>query len=374
MHGLRQPGDPLVAGARGYRLGYGVDDLGRGLAAIAGHLDGDGRVGRGGIAVRTEPRIRIIRLDRQLSLRLDLGIREIQCGIIGSLSLVADDLAVVQLDDALAHRVDDLLVVRGHHDGGAGAVDGVQHLHDAQRRSRVEVAGGLVGQQDLRMVHVGAGDGHALLLAAGQLVRVVAFLAGQTDRLQHLRHQGANRGAAGADHLQREGHVLPDRLVVEQLVVLEHEADRPPVLRHLTVGQTAQVVAGHADLAVRRLLLAQEQAQQRGLARARCTHQKHEVAAFHVQRDVVERGTRAPGVDLADMIKRDERHVQSLLLYAIVVRDYASASSAAARRCSWRQRMPASMNALMSPSNTAWVCEVSYPVRRSLTIWYGCST
>src|SRR5215207_9107874 len=40
----------------------------------------------------------------------------------------------------------------------------------------------------------------------------------------------------------------------------------------------------------------------------------------------------------------------------------------------FRQRMPASMNSSISPSRTAPVLPVSCSVRRSLTIWYGCST
>ncbi len=39
-----------------------------------------------------------------------------------------------------------------------------------------------------------------------------------------------------------------------------------------------------------------------------------------------------------------------------------------------RQRMPASMNLSSSPSSTAVGLLSSTPVRRSLTIWYGCST
>ena len=38
------------------------------------------------------------------------------------------------------------------------------------------------------------------------------------------------------------------------------------------------------------------------------------------------------------------------------------------------QRSQASMNGPISPSRTVPVCAVSCPLRRSLTIWYGCST
>ena len=52
------------------------------------------------------------------------------------MGLITHDLATVQFDNALAHRVDDLFVMCGHHDGGAGTVDSVQHLHNAQRCGR----------------------------------------------------------------------------------------------------------------------------------------------------------------------------------------------------------------------------------------------
>src|SRR6476646_9198151 len=66
--------------------------------------------------------------------------------------LVANDLTVVEFDDPPAHRVDDVVVVRGHQDGGADAVDPLQQAHDPLAGVRVEVAGGLVGQQHERFV------------------------------------------------------------------------------------------------------------------------------------------------------------------------------------------------------------------------------
>jgi hypothetical protein len=68
----------------------------------------------------------------------------------------------------------DVQVVGDQHDGHA--LLGVQRLeqrHDLLAGAGVEVAGRLVGQQHLRVADQGAGDGHPLLLAAGQLGRPV---------------------------------------------------------------------------------------------------------------------------------------------------------------------------------------------------------
>ena len=72
------------------------------------------------------------------------------------------------------------------HDGaplGSGVAQ--QAEHDL-RRSRVQVAGGLVGQQDGRVAHQRPGDGEALLLAAGQLVRPTGRGVGQAEACNEL--------------------------------------------------------------------------------------------------------------------------------------------------------------------------------------------
>ena len=90
---------------------------------------------------------------------------------------------------------------------------------------RVEVAGGLVGQQDERPVDEGPGHGHPLLLATGQLVGQVVPLLGQPDQVEHLGHLGGDDVLGAADDLEGEGHVLEDGLVGQEAEVLEHAAD-----------------------------------------------------------------------------------------------------------------------------------------------------
>src|ERR1700722_18812758 len=77
-------------------------------------------------------------------------------GSAGMTSAVALDAAVlvthagapVELDHPLVHAVDDPTVVGGHHHRRPGPVDPMQEAHDALRRRGVQVAGGLVGQED----------------------------------------------------------------------------------------------------------------------------------------------------------------------------------------------------------------------------------
>ncbi|HSJ98100.1 MAG TPA: hypothetical protein VLC53_13550, partial [Myxococcota bacterium] len=76
--------------------------------------------------------------------------------------------------------------------GAALAVHLEQQLDHVLAGGRVEVAGGLVGEQQPRLAHEGARHRDALLLAAGELARIVAEALAQADALEH--RAGARRG------------------------------------------------------------------------------------------------------------------------------------------------------------------------------------
>jgi cell division transport system ATP-binding protein len=61
--------------------------------------------------------------------------------------LVANQPAQLQFDDALAHRVDDVMIVGGHQHRRSGAIDALEQVHDVLAGLRVQVAGRLVGEQ-----------------------------------------------------------------------------------------------------------------------------------------------------------------------------------------------------------------------------------
>lgn len=63
-----------------------------------------------------------------------------------------------------------------------------QHLSGALA---VEASGGFVGEQQTGGVDQGAGEGDALLFAAGQLARCAVLLAGQTQLVEQLGPVGA---------------------------------------------------------------------------------------------------------------------------------------------------------------------------------------
>ena len=66
-------------------------------------------------------------------------------------------------------------------EGGAGFVDFVKRIEDLVGRLRVEVACGLVGEDDGWTVGDGAGDRDALLFAGAQLGRVMVGALGEVE-------------------------------------------------------------------------------------------------------------------------------------------------------------------------------------------------
>lgn len=111
------------------------------------------------------------------------------------------------------------------------------------------------------MVDEGAGDGDALLLAAGQLVGPVPGLVTELDQLQHLVDLLLHRGDAAA--AQAEGDVLGDVEVREERVRLEDGVDGPFVR-----GQVGDVPVAEVDGAGGGVLQAGDHAEGGGLAAA----------------------------------------------------------------------------------------------------------
>ena len=99
---------------------------------------------------------------------------------------VADDLAVAHDDDAFAIGRD-VEFVRDHDERDAAVVEFLKQAHDLDAGARVEIAGRFVGQQQFGRVDQGAGNGNALLLSAGKLVRMMMPRAVSTERILFRR-------------------------------------------------------------------------------------------------------------------------------------------------------------------------------------------
>ena len=87
---------------------------------------------------------------------------------------------------------------------------------------RVEIAGRLVGEDELRPVHEGPRDRDALQLAARERVRQARLEAGEADRRQH---GGDAHRIGGVLQQQRQADVGGHGQVRQDVERLEHEAE-----------------------------------------------------------------------------------------------------------------------------------------------------
>ena len=194
----------------------------------------------------------------------------------------------------------------GDHDDQAVLGNLLEQVHDLHGSGRVEGAGGLVGKENLRVVDEGAGNGHALHLAAGKLARALVHVLAQADALQGLL--GATLALGAADAREREGQldVLQDGLVRDEVVALEHEANAVvavgvPVAVLVALGRDAidDQVAGV------KVVKAADDVQRRGLARAGRAQDGNELVVPEGQAHVVQGdlGERRGDVLLADVLE-----------------------------------------------------------------------
>ena len=272
---------------------------------------------------------------------------------------VVDHAAVAHLDRAvggLAHQVE---VVRRHHDDGAAGVDVAEELEHAAGGALVEVAGRLVGHEDRGVVHQRPGDGHPLLLAAGELARIGPALGGEPHLRQHAHDPRGDGVAPRAGDLEREGDVLRRGPVLEQPEVLEHDAEPPPEPRNLVGAKGAHVVARHPHLAARRPLLGEQQLHDGGLAGAGVAGEEDELALADPEGDVLQ-GQRAVRIGLVDVGEADHGREANTGAQPLPSASSRSAMmSSASSMPQLRRRNPSGMPSAARSSAERPLCEVS---------------
>ena len=107
---------------------------------------------------------------------------------------------------------------------------------------------------------------------------------------------------------QAERDVLVDGEVRVERVALEHHRDVAVARRHVVHDALADLEHALGDL-----LEPRDHAQRRRLAASGRPDEDHELAVADVEVDVVH-GTRAVGIDLADPLERDLRHLVTPLV------------------------------------------------------------
>ena len=156
----------------------------------------------------------------------------------------------------------------------------------------------------------GPGDGHPLLLAAGHLGGIVLAPVGEAHPVQGL--QGQLLPVDGVDAPVDEGqlHVLLDGEGLDEIILLEDEADLLVAdAGELAVGEVLDVRAVQKVGAPGGDIQAAQDVHEGGLAAAGLAHHGHELPVVDGQRDAIQRADlalQALAVDLVDIPQFNE--------------------------------------------------------------------
>jgi hypothetical protein len=201
------------------------------------------------------------------------------------------------------------------HDGQVQlAVDLGQQLQDRRRGLRVEGAGGFVTKQDFWLGRQGSGDADALLLAAGQLRRVLLGVVRQADAGEQLSHTLVDFLARQfTGERQRQRDVVGHGLGRQQVEVLEDHPDLLAKAPQAVGVQRSDFFAIHLDLAATGLFQTVDQAQQGAFTGTRMANQAKHLAVLDAQAGGVQGGDILTGdaVGFMDVLKLD--HVANLV-------------------------------------------------------------
>lgn len=170
----------------------------------------------------------------------------------------------------------------------AELVDALEQAHDLQRAGGVQVARRLVGDDGAGIVDERARDGHALLLAAGELVGVTVGLFLKADKFEHVGDALFDLARRRTHGAHGEAQVLVDRLLLDQAEVLEDDTDGAAQQRDLPLGNVRQAEAVDGDLAGRRHDLAGEQLDDRRLAAAARADEENELPVLDAKRNALQ--------------------------------------------------------------------------------------
>lgn len=203
--------------------------------------------------------------------------------------------AVFEADDTGA-ALDHALVMGDEDEGLALAIEVVEEVEDFFAGFGVEVASGFVGEDDERAVGESAGDGNALLLAAGELVGSVIEAVVESDLGGKFCGDFPHFFIGGPAVIHGDGDVFSDGELLDEVVGLKDEAEVAIAgSGEVVVVEGGDVLAAEEVVARSGLIQAAEDVEEGGLAAAGGAHDADIFASIDVEADA----TQDVGLDIA---------------------------------------------------------------------------
>ena len=174
---------------------------------------------------------------------------------------------------------------------------------------RVQVRERLVHQVHLRLANDRPAHGDALALAAREVLRLAIEEGLEGEHARHLAHPCRPLFLGHLVLLEGEAHVLGDRQLRVQGVVLEDHRDVPVAGPH-----AAHISVADEDRPLVERLEAGQQAQRGGLARARRPDEHHQLAVVDLEIEMRDGRLVSARVEAGRRRELDRCHVASYLI------------------------------------------------------------
>ena len=195
------------------------------------------------------------------------------------------DPAAVHDDDLIGKSHGFALVVGNIYAGDADALlDLANFRTHVHTQLGVQIGQRFIKEQNGRLHDQGPGQGHALLLTAGQLVGHPVFHALQAYQFQHVHNLCFDGLFVHLLIYKAVAYVIIHIVMGKQRIALKHHTGVP-----LVRGQLVDAHAVQQNLAFADAFKARDHTQGRGLAAAGRSQQGHELAAGDIHVDVVHR-------------------------------------------------------------------------------------
>ena len=217
---------------------------------------------------------------------------------MGDFTTGFDQLAMGHGEDAVGAG-SKARIVGDEDDGGTLLAGHVEHqLDDAGAGLLVEVAGGLIGEEEFWLRNHGPSQADALLLATGKSGRAVVQAVTEADGGQGLGGDLAGFGErfAGRGDLEREANIVEGRQRRDQVEALKDDTEGLAAKdRKFVFTEASQVLPTDDDLAGGGALEPGQQHEERGLAAAGRTDDCGDLPRGDLERYFAENLQRRPG-------------------------------------------------------------------------------
>ena len=199
------------------------------------------------------------------------------------------EVAVCQLDAAVG-LAGDVGVMSDHQNGVAGGMQLVKKVEDDVFVGFIEISRWLIGKNQFWLIDQRAGDGHALLFAAGQLRGKMGEAIAHADAMQRLF--GLSFIGAAVEIL-RQHHVFKRREIRHEMELLKDETNFfGAVADQLIFGEFGKIDIIDDHPAGGERVQPAKNIDQGGFAGAGRAHERHPFARLHAEADAVESAQR----------------------------------------------------------------------------------